>query len=101
MRLVEVHVRKHEDFKHVDVSPEAAWPTQDLKYMEASALFPAWSRGQKEEIIVAPETVDDLMKKIRAMQEPELRQIRERNRLRDARKGTTEVRHAQIISFAA
>jgi hypothetical protein len=57
-----------------------------------------------EEIIVEPETVADLMSKIRRLQGPELAAIRERNRLAAARGDYTQDRqkfHAQILSIAA
>lgn len=55
-----------------------------------------------EEIIVEPDTVADLMAKIRQMQQPELQAIRERNRRMERGEAMDPTRyHAQIISLAA
>jgi hypothetical protein len=56
---------------------------------------------EAEEIIVDPDTVSSLLERIKSLQAPELAEIRERNRLRDARERAAEVRHATILSIAA
>lgn len=64
-----------------------------------TGLFKKWVDPQ--EIIVRPEQVHELLAKITKLQEPELQQIRERNRLREYRQQTPETRHATVISIAA
>lgn len=55
-----------------------------------------------EEIIVDPPTVASLLEQIRSLQEPELAEIRKRNRAREYRQGDQrEIVRAQILTFAA
>lgn len=60
-------------------------------------VFRPWA-PEGRDIIVAPESVAELMERITRLQEPELQEIRERNRLRE---GAQERVHAQIICIAA
>jgi len=63
-------------------------------------VFSPWA-PDAEEIIVDPPTVAGLLEQIRKLQEPELAEIRKRNRLREYRRGNQrEVVQAQILTFA-
>jgi hypothetical protein len=91
-------------FRPIDAAPQ--FTTIEERGIEQFNLF-ATPLTRTEEIIVEPETVNDLMEKIRALQAPELAQIRQRNRMRDARSEGSSAPiaqqkfHAQILSIAA
>lgn len=91
-------------FRPIDAAPQ--FTTAEEKGIEQFALF-ATPLTRTEEIIVEPETVNDLMEKIRALQAPELAQIRQCNRMREGRsQGSSapiaqQLFHAQILSIAA
>lgn len=59
--------------------------------------------ARTEQIIVEPQSVQECLDLIRKMQAPELAEIRERNRRRDAMQepAPQQVFHAQILSLAA
>lgn len=64
-------------------------------------VFSPWA-PDAEEIIVDQPTVASLMEQIRSLQEPELAEVRKRNRLREYRAGNDrEVVRAQILTLAA
>lgn len=85
----------------VDMNSEFS-TIEEIRWSGAAIeLFRKWA-PQSEEIIVAPETVADLYERIRKLQDPELKNIRERNRMRDARERQhSEQVVAQIITLAA
>lgn len=84
-------------FVRVDMQPTFEQVKQVT--MRSLDIFREWK--DPEEIIVEPATVATLLEQIKKMQAPELAQIRERNRLREARERRPEVRHATILSIAA
>lgn len=91
------------NFRPIDATPQ--YTEIKRRDIEDFGIF-AVPLARTEEIIVAPETVADLLDKIKRMQAPELTAIRERNRRRhepgtvaDAMPETTF--HAQIVSLRA
>lgn len=72
---------------------------RERKSVRDLGIFNPWVEPEREEIIVRPDSVAELMDRIRQLQEPELREIRERNRRRELREQTPELVCAQIISF--
>lgn len=85
-----------EKFLPIDAEP------QFVKFNEASKmsdfnLFAA-PLVRTEEIIVEPKDVAECLELIRKMQAPELQQVRDRNRQREAT--NQQVFHAQILSAA-
>lgn len=102
---------KQTQFVHTSFDPNAMMRVdmnsefstiEEIRWSGATIeLFRKWA-PQSEEIIVAPETVADLYERIRKLQDPELKSIRERNRMRDARERQhSEQIVAQIITLAA
>lgn len=95
-RLVVMGSLDHK-FDRVDMMPS-------LSERQARSLldvFTPWA-PDAEEIIVDPPTVAGLLEQIRSLQEPELAEIRKRNRAREYRQGDQrEVVRAQILTFAA
>ena len=94
-------------FDFTKFGPIDAIPTMSMekRSLDDYKLF-ATPLARTEEIIVAPDTVSELMEKIRKLQQPELAEIRERNRRRAADPGSTapiqaQNFHAQIVSLAA
>jgi hypothetical protein len=88
-------------FSPIDAMPQ--FTMQERKSVDDFGIF-ATPLARTEEIIVEPETVMQLLEKIKAMQSPEQAAIRERNRSRERRMGEPIQRqqfHAQILSIAA
>lgn len=73
--------RSVERFKFASISMEP-----EIAQVQRFRLEDIFTRRQlpKEEIIVEPKKVADLLEEIRKLQEPELAAIRQKNRLRDA-----------------
>lgn len=92
------------NFSPIDAAPQLV--CAEVKGIEKFNLF-ATPLTRTEEIIVEPETVSELMEKIRALQAPELAAIRQRNRMREGRSEGSRAPiaqqqfHAQILSIAA
>lgn len=92
-------------FQAIDAQP--TFTEAPRKSVEDFGFFAA-PLVRTEEIIVEPETVSDLLAKIKSMQAPELAAIRERNRRRAQDQASLEYGamqqtkfHAQIVSLAA
>jgi hypothetical protein len=83
----------------------ASWSTISMEPVieqrHRMTLADIFNRPETPEIIVDPATVSDLLDRIKNMQAPELAEIRERNRRRDARDRQEEVVSAQIITLKA
>lgn len=85
------------DFMRVDMAPSIT----EKPARNPFDVFTPWA-PDAEEIIVDPPTVAGLLEQIRSLQEPELAEIRKRNRAREYRQGDQrEVVRAQILTFAA
>lgn len=98
-----LHTTEVPRFHAIDAMP--TFVNSERRSIEDFSFF-ATPLVRTEQIIVEPETVSDLLAKIKAMQAPELAAIRERNRRRDAGHvdhGVIEQQkfHAQIVSLAA
>jgi len=86
-------------FKRVDVIPEYIdYGPIMHKTLHSTFIFNPWGKGAQE-IIVDPKTVEDLLAEIKSMQQPELAEIRRRNRSRE--QASTDQMVAQVIAFAA
>jgi hypothetical protein len=88
-------------FRPIDAMPQ--FTTTERKSIDDFGIF-ATPLARTEEIIVEPETVMQLLEKIKAMQSPEQAAIRARNRSRERRLDEATPRtqfHAQILSIAA
>lgn len=77
---------------------DAPDPEHRMSTLHGSGLFQLASAKQVQDIIVEPETVMDVLEKIRAMQQPELEAIHRRNK---AREKSQQVLHGRIIALAA
>lgn len=84
-----------QSFMQADMTPYAVHRA-DHKTFAVAGLFTPWSQESKE-IIVEPKTVQSLLEEIKRMQEPELAEIRRRNRQRAKQEEVV----AQVIAFAA
>jgi len=86
-------------FEPIDARPVFQSISEKRTALEHFKIFATISKEQTE-IIVAPETVSELLARIQEAQLPEQEQIRERNRRRKAREAVDELEvHAQILSF--
>ena len=89
-------------FEPIDAMPQLG--SIEVKDIEDFNIFAA-PLVRTEEIIVEPETVADMLEKIKAMQSTGQDEIRERNRMRELREGgridvvPQHKFHAQILSF--
>lgn len=86
------------DFRPVDMNSSFA----DISTWSGHAvdLFRPWA-PQAQELIVDPNDVSALFERIKALQSPQLAEIRERNRKRDLREQRQEQVVAQVITLAA
>lgn len=95
-------VHLHDDlsrFEPIDAMPQLT--TVEIKHIEDFNIF-ATPLARTEEIIVEPETVAQLLDRIKTMQAPGQADIRARNRARERREAIPRQRfHAQILSFEA
>lgn len=90
-----------ETFAFSPIDARAQFVSIEHKRIEDFGIF-ATPLTRTEEIIVEPATVVDLMNKIRALQAPELAEIRRRNHVREhAEAAPRQQFHAQILSLAA
>ncbi len=91
-------------FKPIDALPQITHA--EIKDIEDFGIF-ATPLTRTEELIVDPETVDDLLARIKEMQLPEQERIRQRKKLAASREGMSidyaprQRFHAQILSIAA
>ena len=91
------------DYVRFDPSPELFTGTiQEVqsKTVDELGIFKKWA-PKAGEIIVEPQTVAEMLEKIKRMQSAELAEIRERNRKRELREQRAEQVVAQIITLAA
>lgn len=90
-------VRTVLDFTRVEMRPsmQELRDVEKMTTLAVSDLFQKWV-PKGEEIIVEPKTIGEMLEVIRSMQEPELKDIRERNRRRENRQ---EMVAAQILTF--
>jgi hypothetical protein len=92
------------NFRPIDAAPQMT--RIERKSIEDFGIF-ATPLARTEEIIVEPETVSELLERIKSLQAPELAAIRERNRRRERDPGAVaepmqrQRFHAQIVSLAA
>jgi hypothetical protein len=93
------------NFRSIDAVP--TYTEAPRKSIDDFGIFAA-PLVRTEEIVVEPDTVSDLLAKIKAMQAPELAALRERNRRRHEDPGSMDHGliqptrfHAQIVSLAA
>lgn len=84
-------------YRRADMEPELV-RFRDVPLTETN-LFRPWSPAA-EEIIIKPESVAELMDRIKQLNEPELAAIRQRNRARE-HAAPKEIIHAQVIALAA
>lgn len=99
--VISMHDYAFDQFKQIDARP--AMSLQERRSVEDFAIF-ATPLVRTEEIIVEPKEVADILEQLLAMQSPEQKAIRERNRTRDRRgevpgAGPVQKFHAQIISL--
>lgn len=87
-------------YGRIDMRTEIAeWDTYDINDL---GVFKPWGAG-KQELLVDPASVSSLMDQIRKLQDPQLAEIRKRNRLRESRGGKAQDEQvvAQIIQLSA
>jgi len=98
---VQVNVMdNYDNFKPIDAMPQIR--DVEIKNIEDFNIF-ATPLVRTEEIIVNPETVSDLLIRIKEMQMPEQERIIKQKRLREHREGEVQLQqkfHAQILSIA-
>lgn len=95
-----------EKFRQIDALPQIVHDVE-IKSLEDFRIF-ATPLVRTEEIIVDPQTVSEMLGKIRAMQMPEQARLREKQRLAERRSDLVpadgavprQAFHAQIISIA-
>jgi hypothetical protein len=91
-----------ENFRQIDAKPQMI--ESEIKSIEDFRIF-ATPLVRTEEIIVAPQTVSEMLQKILEMQLPEQERIRQRERLAESREaylvgsGPRQRFHAQILSI--
>lgn len=88
-----------EDLERVDMNPQYTTIQEHRWNGDAIDLFRKWA-PQAEELIVDPNDVTALFERIKKLQTPQLAEIRERNRKRDAREQRSEQVVAQIVTLA-
>jgi len=84
-------------FHQIDAAPQ--FVNTELKSIDDFKIF-ATPLVRTEELIVEPADVSALLEKIKSMQSPEQKNIRERNRRRENDTRPSQVFHAQIISLS-
>lgn len=84
-------------YQRIDMEPEFI----SRVTLHNSGIFRRWVEPERQEIIVAPDQVADLLDRISKLQQPDLLAIRERNRQREVRDQRPELTHATILSIAA
>jgi hypothetical protein len=92
---------KMPDFDRIDMSPQLkAVSYQEFDYtINELSVFKPWAPNAQE-LIVDPNSVADLMNRIKSLQDPELAAIRKRNRVRDQRDRPNEQILAQVIAIS-
>jgi hypothetical protein len=102
-RMAEVGVSSFEAFRQVDAMPQMV--SGEIKSIEDFRIF-ATPLVRTEEIIVEPQSVSAMLERIRELQAPEQKALREKQRLAAAREGLIvgdsrpqQRFHAQIISI--
>lgn len=102
-RIAEAGASSFESFHQIDAQPQLV--TSEIKSLEDFRIF-ATPLVRTEEIIVEPQTVSEMLERIREMQAPEQKALREKQRLAARREGMIvdavpqQRFHAQIISIA-